>query len=407
MVKLGLHKTRANKREDLIFWLSFRTDRFSSLINGAKYAIADPTENISCSADLQRGADMQEFSIKLCLLAGQIIDHCESNCNQSYESALKLDMALRQLSAVVPKDAWALKFDFISGGRPDDIATMLGKLEDFSMYYYMKILIHAPFMLQSVVCPKYDYSREVSFDAARNLIRCSNTVRRIGPRFRYRLKRFDFLAFVGCVILLLRLLSFETIDKTGSEEDWALIKETMQLFKEAESEPFELVATQSYNALLQLTQFRSPTASPSHEDIVQVMVPLFGKIAVRRGLPAQNVMTLVTQPEAAAKKKESLDSRGPQSSRPASRIMTTQSGFDVPRPPQTSAPQMGTASHMGTPMTASDRPFYESQNQLTAYNSTSISLNTDHAFGHMGTNFNVSMQPQVRNKLVCPRSYLS
>jgi hypothetical protein len=280
---MDLHRIRTNIREEMVWWQMFQNNRFSSLILGTEYTLQDAHCNLTLG-EAPPAERRNSFTSKFAILTSKVIDLIHTQSEHSYDAALSVDQELNHLASQMPLDYW--KVESLVPRNLEEAMHLTSTLGGHSMFYQTKIILHMPYMLKAISTPAYEFSRNTCFDAARGAIRCLHVLRATESEFLFKHNGFDFLAFVGCITLILALFGYGNLNAQQIAEDWERIESSIGLFKSVSQQPFGKVAAQSYCALLQLTQFRERTPS-SQDDIVQVMIPFFGTITVRRGASVQ------------------------------------------------------------------------------------------------------------------------
>jgi hypothetical protein len=295
MQLMDFHRTRRSAREQALWWVMFTSDRFASLCLATEYAIPNSHCNIEIdpngeSIEFWHKNTAQIFAMKLAVLIGDLLDFLEGrSTSTSYDSALLLDQQLDKLAAEMPASFWVI--NKVSSTKVEDMVGLLSKSWGHSIFYIMKVMLHMPYMFKAIKNPGYGYSRDKCFEAARGAIRILHIIR--GSPCTQTQCGFDFLGFIGCIVLLLGLQGYGSEDaKQSNLEDWERIESTTELFKGRADKPFDQIASQSYRALLQLTRFRRQPET-AKDGVVQVNVPIFGMITVRRG-PLEQVPTMHT-----------------------------------------------------------------------------------------------------------------
>jgi hypothetical protein len=290
---LNLHQVRKTTREEALWWSMFSSHRFSSLILGSGCII--PTEQ--CDLTFKFGEETNPaaqqyhlFMAQLGILAGKVIDLTRAGQRESYDRALALDHEIDQYTTQLTAHDWIAEHWLLPPSSDShEMRSLSMYLSGYVMFYIMKTFLHMPYMFRAINNQGYNFSRETCFEAARGVIRCVYLTRRgpAEPKFR----SFDFLAFLGCVTLLLGLNGYGGLEHKQSESlnDWRLIESTLELFRSVSNGPFDKVASQCYKALLQLAEFgqRSIGQPLMASDNLQVVVPFFGTITIRSGRPQE------------------------------------------------------------------------------------------------------------------------
>jgi hypothetical protein len=281
---MGLNRTRLNMWQDMLWWGLFSADRFSSLMVGAPYSIADSHCNLTFGGkELPLNMTTVGFISRMAIMCGKVIDRTHATQEGSYSSLIALNNEMTQLGSKMPADYWEL----------DDLAPvdtcLAAKWQEKALgsmiYHQLKLILHMPFMLKSVNNPEYSISRDHCFESARSLIRTYHKIRADANEHCQKGKSIDFIAFMATIALMLELLGYGNMacDPEQEEHDWKLIKSTMDTFARVSEKPFGKVAAQSYRAMLQLTQFRHMEPGRDQNSETKIVIPFFGTISVKRG----------------------------------------------------------------------------------------------------------------------------
>jgi len=288
---MGLHRTRVNLRQDILFWGIFQNDRFCSLLLGTPYGIPDVHCNLTFGGtDQLTVATNHGFLTRLAIFAGRVVERTHGNQEPSFSSLLTIDNDLTRFGNQMPPEFWTLE----PQAPKDNYMEWLQKAVGQQLYHQTRLILHIPYMLKSVSNGGFEYSRDTCFSSARDIIDVFLIMRDECNSFVYKAKFADFICFMALVTLIIGLVSANQqvqSDMEGAKanpqanpkqqvEDWKRVDACIDTYRRISDQPFGKVARQSYRALQQLTKFRNCNAQKD-EDGVKVVVPFFGTITLK------------------------------------------------------------------------------------------------------------------------------
>jgi hypothetical protein len=268
---LGLHLYRPTPQHQLVWHTLFLADRFLSLTLGTSYTLGH--SNRANFAFPSRGLKaFPDFNTDLAVASGKITDLIQNG--GSLSETIAIDNDLIQLAGQKPQEYWELE-----PVNPFDNLSMLmwyfRVLEHF-MYYLARMILHLPEMLKGA--EGSEKSRATCFYNARQMLAIFHRMRAPDTVKYYKCKGNDFTAFCAAVVLVLGILEYGYPEDRG--RDWTIIEQTMEILKQASTQPFGKVAGQCYQALQKLTRFRHSPSPPGSNTSVRVVIPCFGVITV-------------------------------------------------------------------------------------------------------------------------------
>jgi hypothetical protein len=147
-------------------------------------------------------------------------------------------------------------------------------------YYKAKMVLHMHFMFKSTGRSGYEYSCNICFHSARELLRLYHVVR---PSEVQAFSCFDLAGFSATILICLRLLGYGFTggydsDVNQEADDWKLIKRSMDIFQGAFHED-DGPSQQRHQTLQNLTRLRE---GPSTDVGTTVSIPYFGTITVQQ-----------------------------------------------------------------------------------------------------------------------------
>ncbi|KAF2671505.1 hypothetical protein BT63DRAFT_423707 [Microthyrium microscopicum] len=285
---MGLHRTRVNLRQDLVFWGLFQHDRFSSLLLGTPYGVPDIHCNLTFKGkDIPLLMSHQGFLTRLAMFAGRVIDLTHGLHESSFSALIAIDNDLTRFGNQMPPEFWTVERE-----APEDYMAWLQKILGQILYHQTRLILHIPYMLKSVTNNGFEYSRDTCFESARSMIAVYLVMRDPCNRHVYKAKFLDFVNFMALVTLIIGLVSANQTpnsptsannplaDKKRQAEDWDTVDTCIEVYQRISDQPFGKVARQSYRALQQLTKFRNGPVE-GEESGVKVVVPFFGTITLK------------------------------------------------------------------------------------------------------------------------------
>jgi len=147
-------------------------------------------------------------------------------------------------------------------------------------YYKTKMVLHMHFMFKSPGRSGYDYSCNICFHSARELLRLYHAVR---PSGGLAFTCFDLAGFSASILICLRLLGYGFTggydnDVKQEADDWKLIKRSMDIFQGAFHED-DGPSRQRRQTLQNLARLRE---GPGTDVRTPVSIPYFGTITVQK-----------------------------------------------------------------------------------------------------------------------------
>ncbi|KAI9695774.1 MAG: hypothetical protein M1820_008446 [Bogoriella megaspora] len=299
---LGLSRSHSSSaRRDTLWWHAYEADRYLSMLLGLPHGFVDS----HCEINLDPHPDCiitpaTKFRRISATLAGKVVDRNQGVSSQSYSTALDLDQELDNLAARMDPSWW----DLTKEAPPDDEYS-LGVLYEAKMaqitFFEIRLYLHLPYMLKTASNPRYEFSRNACFEAAKKSLQTYHSLHNTSSRiFRrsYDCRVVDFIGFTSAVVFLLGLLGYGRQHYLGgafqfSEDpaDWRLIERTIEIFGEESSRDNSSVAQQSYETLKFLCKVRDceGTTCDQKDSDPLVVIPYFGTLRVGRSKFAEIV----------------------------------------------------------------------------------------------------------------------
>ncbi|OJJ05086.1 hypothetical protein ASPVEDRAFT_55096 [Aspergillus versicolor CBS 583.65] len=275
------------ENEKLQYWEMICTvDRLAGmLINLPPYTKRYPVRNPD---PIVVGGVVQPaiYMIRLVDITPKIYDLEDLSVSQGsttklYTSALEIAREARDLASQTPKSWWVINMD--DDLKPDHIVQY--------MHYCIVMKAHLPVALRQDQSEEYLYSRLACMDACESIAQRYKFLRRKLPSGFFTLRLLDLQAFAAMVSLLLTAHSCPSADNCSFQIDKArlegVVEGVIELMEEKSKDGagsgFAGHGATSLRALRNLLQQEDSNAESIRE--LTVVVPLLGKIHVRRNLP--------------------------------------------------------------------------------------------------------------------------
>ncbi|KAF2456743.1 hypothetical protein BDY21DRAFT_345984 [Lineolata rhizophorae] len=294
---IGLHRNHTQSQtHESLWWAIYSGDRFLSLMLGLPYSINDA----HCNLDIRKDSLPQaQYLARLSRVGGQVIDRTQGLKEQSFPAALEIDQELDSIASLLPPSFWDSTSTSIDATL--SVADMRERLLSQMCFHQIRAYLHLPFMLKSTSNPRFEYSSNVCFNSARELLRSYHVLRGTTGQPLYECKAIDFIAFTASILVLLNLLGYGRMSPVHNsqrdEADWRLIEISMGIFQRASNEKGGKVAAQSYKVLEQISSIRNDDCNKAQDgsETTKIFIPYFGTITIRRGNKFNHQP--ITQPE--------------------------------------------------------------------------------------------------------------
>ena len=242
-------------------------------------------------------------AVKICFIAGRVIDRNVSPDQPSFAQAIDLDEQMTAIAGSMPDSWWAVSAHPLETDWDSD--DLRARLVFHFWYFHLKIYVHLPFIGRSLSDASYAISRSKCMEAARELLKRQDLLRReVQGRCLYECKSMDFLAFAALVVLLI-CLSHSSHDLQWSAEDTKLIMVTKWVFEREERRGCKISAQcRKTIDLLSNPQARGNRSTD------EVRIPYFGT-AVRRHRIECEALPQASRPDASPPTLSPGDNRQP------------------------------------------------------------------------------------------------
>ncbi|KAI9791990.1 MAG: hypothetical protein M1816_003259 [Peltula sp. TS41687] len=285
---LGLHRTSARsrgtrstvRRNRRIWWTIYEYDRYMSMLLGLPYSVRDSHIGFFDDDELQDTA--ARYWRKLTVICGHVVDLTQASHPPTFAATCGIDQELEQLAKTVPEDWWE-----IDSGESFGPKILLKRLIAQFAHHYVRAMLHMPFMLHAMTEQRYEQSRQICLNSARDIIKRYHILRNDVYAGSYVCPVVDFQSFTATVMLLLDLLghtkSLSTQDSKQAEYDWAMVDSMIDLIRRASKQPSSIVATQALKVLEALRVGKDRGADLWDGRSVTLVIPYFGAITIGPG----------------------------------------------------------------------------------------------------------------------------
>ncbi|XP_014561440.1 hypothetical protein COCVIDRAFT_11929 [Bipolaris victoriae FI3] len=315
---MGLHRKRTGSvAHESIWWALYHGDRFLSLLLGLPYGIIDA----HCDLTMPDMGDSRYLHPMVCMsrlsqLAGKVIDRNQGVAEQSFAWALQLDQELDDLWKKLDP-AW-LDFTGLLADVGSNAVELRERIMGQIVFHQIRVYLHLPFMLKSASNSRFSYSRTVTLNGSREVLRLYQVLRTGGVTPIYECKAIDFLGFTAAVLMLIGLLNGPPAQSAASsssakliDEDVRMIESCIDIFRRASSEKGGNVAAQSAEVLEKMMAKFKGTSTEIDElcnGPSSFVIPYFGTISIKRG------GQLVKGPTPSGRSPATVSSRSPSTS---------------------------------------------------------------------------------------------
>ncbi|KAI9737810.1 MAG: hypothetical protein M1834_009179 [Cirrosporium novae-zelandiae] len=190
----------------------------------------------------------------------------------------KIDQELQDCKNTIPLDWWTTS---------PSIDMSLEKLHDMFRakfcYHHVRRFLHLPFMLKVSSDIRYEYSRVVTLESSREMIKVYQILRNPQRPAITICDVVDYQAFTTSMSLIINLLTYSQSyvprDLQQDELDWDIIYNLKQYLRQFSEERPCSVATQAVRLLDDFCRARYGLPNPG-DHICQVAIPYFRVVRV-------------------------------------------------------------------------------------------------------------------------------
>ncbi|MCJ1451367.1 hypothetical protein MMC28_001703 [Mycoblastus sanguinarius] len=268
-------------------WLRFwGRDRQLSLLLGLPYASSVIRPDLIDVCDGTSGEQKgRGFWLGLGVVAGRIIDRNHNHNKMTFPLTLDIDQDMETLKKLRPRDWWESAMNpQMSLQAIEEI--WLGKL----LFYNTRKLLHLPFMLKAGDDRKYEYSRDATLEASREMVKIYGVLRDQSCPALSMCNLEDFQVFTAALILIINLLSpskgHYKIDCHEADRDWELVQDVATIFRRVSRERGCSVAVQGGSMLEDFLKARYDFPG-TETGFYSAVIPYFGHISLTRGNPGE------------------------------------------------------------------------------------------------------------------------
>ena len=153
-------------------------------------------------------------------------------------------------------------------------------------FFEIKLYLHLPYMLKTATNPRYEFSRNACFDAAKKGLIAYHSLqhhRSMVWRIHYDCQVVDFIGFTTAVVFLLGLLGYGqngNYENSENEADWQLIDRTLDIVRTELPSRDSALAQQSYQTLKFLSNARYGNSTCSGDVDPMINIPYLGTLKI-------------------------------------------------------------------------------------------------------------------------------
>jgi hypothetical protein len=254
---------------------------------GVPYGISDRFCDLSVREDPSSSYyTLWQLQAKLGLIVGRVIDHIRSPTTELAHKATSLDHELEDIASSMPPSWWDLPsaLPYTDAGLMDIRMRLSVQL----CFHHVKTYLHLPLMLRYLSNAQYHYNTEVCLKSARELLRRFLFLRKkkLGAVLD-ECRTTDFIAFTAAIILILGLFGYNRNSRPRqwqNSEDFQILKESLQVFKDNSTAREGRVAARCFESLDVILGAVGPESVPwtNCGGIFKLTIPYFGTISVVR-----------------------------------------------------------------------------------------------------------------------------
>lgn len=166
-------------------------------------------------------------------------------------------------------------------------------------FYKVKMYLHLPYMLKTATNPRYEFSRNACFDAAKRGLQTYHALQSNFFRFTrtfFDCQVMDFIGFTCATVFLLGLLGYGrpqiangNYKNSEDEADWQLIYKTIDIFRDYAPHRCSAVTQQSYQCLEFLSKTRDCEGTCDDGCDPVINIPYFGTLKIGKSKFAEIV----------------------------------------------------------------------------------------------------------------------
>ena len=255
----------------------WQSDRELSLVLGLPYAVS---EVFLASWTAVTGKPDEMFLAQLGVITGHIIERNQNHGQTKYHVTTRIDLELSECNDLMPEE-WRT---MIPGPHvSDDILFTVSVMK--MKYHNTRKLLHLPFMLKSYEDPRYDCSRLLCLESAREIIKIYLTMRDEERPLLKMCDMMDFQAFTATMVLVVDLLGHSQFSvHYGPQQearDWDIVNSIIRDFKRVSKTMVCSVAEQAAH-LLEDFYSNHHRYTTERQTVYEATIPYFGKLRIVR-----------------------------------------------------------------------------------------------------------------------------
>ena len=289
---LGLHHQSDDLTVDLAsrrkaLWSQiWQSERELSLVLGLPYAVSEAFLPSWTAATDQIE---QTFLAQLGIIAGHIIERNQNLRQMTYHITQKIDQELEGCKDLMP-DRWWEMTPGLHMSRDATFTMSVVKMK----YHNVRKLLHLPFMLKSYTDLRYDSSRLICLESAREMIKVYRTMRDEKRPVLKMCDMMDFQAFTAAMVLVVDLLGHSQFSAhyhpQQEASDWETVRSITQDFKRVSKIMVCSSAEQSAHLLEDFYAAHHVNPAPE-KTTYEAVIPYFGSLRIVRDQGAVPLMT--------------------------------------------------------------------------------------------------------------------
>lgn len=227
------------------------------------------------------------FVLNCAVISGKIIDRNMTPGKPSYAKVIELDEKLDSIASPLPKDWWMIPSDIEQPLQPIESDNLREQLLQQLYFFWVKLYLHLPFLVESSVGSPHYFSRMACIEAAKQILRRYRVLRcrNKSGYCLFECQTTDFACFTAAVVLLVGTFhcSAEFLSP-NVEEDLELVAATDKILLDEELKSDCKVAAQC-RKVLRMLSLEGPEPSDEYREVV---IPYFGVVIRKRSHHTQS-----------------------------------------------------------------------------------------------------------------------
>ncbi|KAL6895200.1 hypothetical protein HDV57DRAFT_478823 [Trichoderma longibrachiatum] len=278
---MGLCCGRNYTRTEMRLWCAvYHGDRFCSMLLGLPYVLNDNHyQSVIQAPGMTPGF---YFVLRCAIICGKIIDRNMTVGKPSFAKAMELDEEMETIASSQPQDWWSVPKSLDQLPEPLELNDLREKLLQQFYFYWVKLFLHLPFLVETTTSSPHYFSRTACIEAAKQILQRYRLLRSKmkSGHCLFECKTTDFACFTAAVVLLIGTFHSSAACRSSDtiEEDLELVADTDRLLMAEEVENDCRVAAQCRKVLQMLSIMEPDEADEDRE----VVIPYFGAVIRKR-----------------------------------------------------------------------------------------------------------------------------